>query len=201
MMIQKIRLQRKIILALIVILAICMTIGLKGVQDRDKEIRMQEKINFELQAEYEKILVENDYYRQKIKDLEQKNIELEEKLERLLTISSESVERIERVIASETRGSSLLDAVAATQTVLDRSREWGISGIQVVNQPGQYASPYQGPIPDKIKLAFDLVYLDGYRAFSEPTTHFHADYVFPAWSRGKVFRGQISDHKYYGPKE
>jgi len=199
-MIQKIRLQRKIILALIVILAICMAIGLKGVQDRDKEIRMQEKINFELQAEYEKILVENDYYRQKIKDLEQKNIELEEKLERLLTISSESVERIERVIASETRGSSLLDAVAATQTVLDRSREWGISGIQVVNQPGQYASPYQGPIPDKIKLAFDLVYLDGYRVFSEPTTHFHADYVSPSWSRGKAFRGRIADHLYYGAK-
>ncbi len=199
-MIQKNRFLKKIIFVLIVVFAISTIVDIKGIQNRNDEIRMQEKINFELQAEYDKILVENDYYQQRIMDLEQKNVELEEKLERVLTVSSESVEHVQRVMASETRGSTLLDAVASTQTVLDRSVGWNLTGVQAVNQPGQYAGPFQGEIPDKIKLAFELVYLDGRRAFSEPTTHFHADYVSPAWSRGKALRGKVADHLYYGPE-
>jgi spore germination cell wall hydrolase CwlJ-like protein len=199
-MIQKIRFQNKIITILIVVLAISTVIDFKSNKDKDEEIRMQEKINFELQAEYDKVLSQNDYYRQHVKDLEQKNKDLEDKLNRVLTISSGPIERVERVISSETRGSTLLDAVASTQTVLDRSTGWGMTATEVINQPGQYSAPYRGPIPDKVKLAFELVYLDGYRAFPELTTHFHADYVSPSWSRGKAFRGKISDHKYYGPE-
>jgi cell division protein FtsB len=199
-MIKQIKFQQAIITIMFLLLTISAIYFIANLRSMNTELMMQEKINFELRAEYDKVLAENDYYRQRIKDLEQKNVELEEKLERVLTISNESVEHVQRVMASETRGSTLLDAVGATQTVLDRSTGWGITGVQAVNQSGQYADPYRGPIPEKIKLAFELVYLDGYRVFSEPTTHFHADYISPTWSRGKAFRGKISDHLYYGAK-
>lgn len=173
-----------------------------------REAKTQEQINNGLQIEYEKVTTENEHLRYKVEVLEEKNLETErkyleteEKLERVLKLTSNSVEQIKRVAMSETMGANLFDATGVIQSIKDRSESWDMTAAEVVNQPYQYANPYQGQINETVDLAFELVYMDGYRTFDEVTTHFHADYVNPYWAESKAFRGKVSRHLYYGPKE
>jgi hypothetical protein len=135
----------------------------------------------------------NTSLQKQVELLEEKARDQEQTIDRLMKLEAKT--EIEAVGMTEARGEPLLSQVATLQTMLDRANEYGISVKSVVEAPGQYAPAYPGPISDSMDTAFDLVYLDGYRAFQEPTTHFA---TYPAWSRGKVFRGRIGTHYYYG---
>lgn len=106
-------------------------------------------------------------------------------------------ELIERVVAAESRGEPFEGQIAVAQTIKDRSDLWGMTPAEVVSKPNQYAKPYCGEIPAEVADAVSLVFEQGYRAFEEPTTHFHADYVNPYWAESKASRGQIGNHRFY----
>lgn len=162
--------------------------------------RMSEELTLQIDLK-EEMITDNDYLTKQNADL-QKQIDLlqekvtdqQETIDRLMQL--ETVSEVEAVGMTEARGEPLLSKVATLQTMLDRSTAWGMPVKSVIEASGQYAPPYQGEISDSMKTAFALVYLDGYRAFDENTTHFA---TYPAsWSRGKVFRGKIGTHFYYG---
>jgi spore germination cell wall hydrolase CwlJ-like protein len=102
------------------------------------------------------------------------------------------IELIQRVVAAEARGESLQGQMAVAQTILDRSELWGMTPTEVVLQEGQYADPYNGEIPDSVKLAVANVFGGGVRVFPEATTHFNDDSIPPPdWTENKINRGSI----------
>lgn len=106
-------------------------------------------------------------------------------------------ELIERVVMSESRGEPFEGMIAVAQTIKDRSDLWGMTPVEVVTKPKQYAMPYQGEVSTEIEDAVSLVFDQGYRAFEPATTHFHADYVNPYWTESKTSRGTIGSHRFY----
>lgn len=105
-------------------------------------------------------------------------------------------ELIERVVMSESRGEPFEGMIAVAQTIKDRSDLWGMTPVEVVTKPSQYAMPYQGDISQSVKDAVAAVFDQGHRAFEEPTTHF-ATYE-PWWASEKVNRGEIGGHTFWG---
>ena len=104
---------------------------------------------------------------------------------------------IERVVMSESMGEPYDGQVAVAQTILDRSVLWNKTPAEVVSQDSQYADMYSGEVSQSVKDAVSDVFDYGYRAFEEPTTHFHADYVNPYWAEVKTSRGTIGSHRFY----
>lgn len=105
-------------------------------------------------------------------------------------------ELIERVVMSESRGEPFEGMIAVAQTIKDRSDLWGMTPVEVVTKPKQYAMPYQGEVSTEIEDAVSLVFDQGYRAFDDATTHF-ATYE-PYWAEGKTSRGSIGRHFFWG---
>lgn len=190
--------QRTVISILLIAVAatnFCYGIAL---EHQKKQVADLEKINFELQMNSDKLQEVNDTYYSRIVTQQEKIENLSQSLDRVLTINKEDVKKIQAVVMSETRGSTLSDAMAVTQTILDRSVLWNKSGKEIVEAPGQYAAPYNGAASEMVQLAFNLVYLDGYRAFDEPITHFYNRALCnPDWATNKNFAGSIGDHQYY----
>lgn len=113
-------------------------------------------------------------------------------------VKSEERELIERVVSAEARGESYEGIIAVAQTIKDRGDYWCISYTDVVNAPNQYASAYEGEVPEIVEKAVADVFDNGVRAFEEPTTHFHNSTVSPNWASAKTYRGQIGNHYFYG---
>lgn len=105
-------------------------------------------------------------------------------------------ELIERVVAAESRGEPFEGQIAVAQTIKDRSDLWGMTPVEVVSKPNQYAKPYYGEIPVEVADAVSLVFEQGYRAFEEPVTHFHSG-AEPYWAESKVNRGSLGNHRFY----
>ena len=105
-------------------------------------------------------------------------------------------ELIERVVMSESRGEPFEGMIAVAQTIKDRSDLWGMTPVEVVTKPKQYAMPFQGEVSTEIEDAVSLVFDQGYRAFEDATTHF-ATYE-PYWAEGKTSRGTIGRHFFWG---
>lgn len=129
----------------------------------------------------------------------QKQIEDQnESIERLMKL--ETVSMVKQVTMAEARGSSLKDQCAVMQTMLDRTT-WGITVQEAINKKNQYAKPYIGEEPsESVNMAFDLVFVQGYRVFPEITTHFYNQEMIsaPYWADTKASRGIIRSHKYMG---
>ena len=106
-------------------------------------------------------------------------------------------ELIERVVMSEAQGEPFEGMIAVAQTIKDRSDLWGMTPVEVVTKPKQYADPYQGEVGTEVSDAVSLVFEQGYRAIDEPVTHFHAYYVNPYWAEEKTRRGMIGNHRFY----
>ena len=106
-------------------------------------------------------------------------------------------EMIERVVMAESMGEPFEGQVAVAQTIFDRAVLWNKTPVEVVSQESQYADMYSGEISDSVKQAVSAVFDHGYRAFEEPVTHFHADYVNPYWAEVKTSRGTIGSHRFY----
>jgi hypothetical protein len=160
----------------------------------NEELAVQIDLKEEMVTDNDYLTKQNADLQKQIDLLEEKTKKQQETIDRLMQL--ETVSEVEAIGMTEARGEPVLSQVATLQTMLDRSAAWDIPVKEVVEASGQYAPPYQGEISDSMKTAFDLVYLDGFRAFDENTTHFA---TYPAsWSRGKVFRGRIGTHFYYG---
>jgi hypothetical protein len=110
-------------------------------------------------------------------------------------LTPEERDLVERVVASESRGEDLQGQMAVAQTILDRAELWNMTVAEVVQAPGQYASPYQGEISDSIHLAVANVFDGGVRVFQEPTTHFAKG--TPYWAEGKINRGNVGRHTFW----
>lgn len=190
--------QRIAILVLSAMMAGSLLIHHISIETKNREIQTLEKINFELQANSDKLQEINDTYYNRIVNQQNQIQDMKDTLDRVLTLSSAEVDKLQAVVMSETRGSSLQDAMAVTQTILDRSTQWNKSGSDVMSASGQYAKPYEGAVNDTVRMAFKLIYIDGYRVFQDPTTHFYNEKICsPEWAKAKVLRGVIRNHAYY----
>lgn len=148
-----------------------------------------------LETRLEELKQTNEDLRESNADLRSRNEELQEANERLLTLSSK--EDVVRVVMAESRGSSLQAQAAVAQTILDRSMQSGKDSGEIISEPYQYASPYEGEIADLSDFSVDLIYLYGYRVFDEPTTHFYAyELCNPDWAEAKVERGVVGGHRF-----
>jgi len=114
----------------------------------------------------------------------------------VISLTPAERELICRVVAAEARGEDLQGQMAVAQTILDRAELWNMTPAEVVQAPGQYAYPYQGEIPDSVKLAVANVFDGGIRIFQDPVTHFHSG-PEPYWAADKVNRGSIGRHQFY----
>jgi spore germination cell wall hydrolase CwlJ-like protein len=104
---------------------------------------------------------------------------------------------IERVVAAESRGESLKGQMAVAQVIKDRTELWGMTIVEVVLEPYQFAKPYEGEISDKTKLAVSNVFDLGQAVWEDPTTYFHSG-DDPYWASEKISRGSVGGHKFYG---
>lgn len=129
---------------------------------------------------------------QNIKLLQDENKKMQEKVNRVLTISD--TRQLAGVIQAESN-TSLQGQMAVAQTILDRSMLWHMTSGEVVSNG--YTHPYKGKISDRTMLAIKLVYDDGIMVFSEPTTHFYAyNQCDPSWADYKIERGKIDGHRF-----
>lgn len=112
-------------------------------------------------------------------------------------LTLEERDLIERVVATEARGEPIEGMAAVAQVIRDRSTEWGMTVTEVVTAPGQFAGPYTGEISPGVVQAVWAVFDEGMSVMEVPTTHFHANYVVPYWTSGKVSRGSVGSHRFY----
>ena len=158
-------------------------------------LQLQEQIELKDQVAWD-----NNSLTKQVTLLEDKNKLLQEKcqkqqetIDRLMKL--ETVTTVKKVAMSETRGGSLENQVAVINTMQDRSNLWGVSVKEAITAPNQYASPFKGEINDSMNTAFELAFLDGYRVFDEPTTHFYSGSE-PYWADNKVKRGSVDGHTF-----
>jgi spore germination cell wall hydrolase CwlJ-like protein len=117
-------------------------------------------------------------------------------------LTAEELDLLERVTSAEVGGAQPYEGIiAVTETILNRSRLWGMTVTEVCEAPGQYTDPRAGEIPDDVKRAVaDAV--AGIKVFpGKDITHFHNESVTPYWAASKEYVGQIGDHKFYCGKE
>ncbi len=114
-------------------------------------------------------------------------------------LTPEEKDLIERVVAAEARGDTLIGQMAVAQTIRDRSALWGESLTDIVTAPYQYAEPYSGTVPPITKEAVYRVFELGESACSEPMTHFYAYKKMsePYWAKSKECRGDFGLHRFY----
>jgi spore germination cell wall hydrolase CwlJ-like protein len=136
------------------------------------------------------------WIRQDIDELKNTEAEIADLSDFNLTEEERTI--VERIVAAESRGESVEGMAAVAQVIRDRSQLWGLTVTEVCLAPGQFAAPYQGEISPEVVQAVWAVFDEGMSILEIPTTHFHADYVSPYWADGKVSRGQISRHLFYG---
>ena len=120
----------------------------------------------------------------------------------------------------EARGSNLADQAAVADVVLNRVKDsrYPNTVCGVVKQGRQYASgqmirnqcqfswycdgksdyPRDKEAWTKAQqTAYMMIYYQDYRGITEGSTHYHADYVAPAWVRDMQLVGRIGDHIFY----
>lgn len=143
---------------------------MKVVQDQDTQIK-------ELKQENARLIQENN--------------KMQEKVNRVLTISN--VKELMGTVQAEDN-KTLQGSMAVAQTILDRSMLWNKTSGEVVSNGYTRPSSY---ISSQTMLAVKLIYDDGIRIFNEPTTHFYAyNKCNPGWADYKVERGKINGHRY-----
>lgn len=102
---------------------------------------------------------------------------------------------VERVVAAEARGESLLGQMAVAQVIKDRSELWGKSITETVTAKGQFAAPYYGEIPEVTKQAVWEIFDNQNRAVEGPITHFYNPALCsPSWAASKTVMAQIGNH-------
>lgn len=102
-----------------------------------------------------------------------------------------------RVVASEARGEGYQGQLAVAQVIRDRSELWGMSPVEVVTTPGQFAEPYQGEISPETMAAVNDCLILGQSAFDGPVTHFAEASITPYWTEGKEVVGVVGSHRFY----
>ena len=114
-------------------------------------------------------------------------------------LTAEDRDLIERVVAAEARGESLEGMAAVAQSIKDRSNYWQMSYREVVEQPYQYADPYQGEINEDVKKAVELVFDYNYSLFGdEPILFFfNPEKAAPEWADDVNYLGTIGNHEFY----
>ena len=145
-----------------------------------------------------------------------------------INISSDSkdIECLAKNIYFEARNDNLAGQVAITDVVLNRvlNASYPNDICEVVYQGPQDSrgnmirnkcqfSWYCDGKSDKIpypsindswwramNLASDMYYNDAYRGITEGSTHYHASYVDPAWSKDLQLVGRIGAHIFYRKK-
>lgn len=186
--------QQAAIMVLVVTIIISGVCSCTMVKLQKKELSELQKINFELQNEADKLRGVNGTYYDRITMQQGEITRLNETLDRVLTLNEPEIEKLQGVVMTETGGASLADAMAVTQTVLNRSELWAKTATEIIEAPGQYAEP-KSKVNETVKLAFQLVYIEGYSAFKEPVTHFYnKDLCSPAWAEGKAVIGSVGSH-------
>lgn len=131
----------------------------------------------------------------KIEDNEEKHI-----LNRLgvygYYLAPEQRDYVERVVAAEARGESFEGQAAVAEVILNRAILWDMDVMDVVTAKGQFAAPFQGEISESVKEAVSRVF--DYGEFNlNGATHFHADYVNPAWAQEMEIDKVIGSHIFY----
>lgn len=114
-------------------------------------------------------------------------------------LTAEDRDLVERVVAAEARGESLEGMAAVAQSIRDRAGAWRMSYADVVNQPNQYADPYQGEISQDVKKAVEAVFDNNYRVFGDELIlyFFNPDKAAPAWADNVNYLGSIGNHNFY----
>lgn len=170
-------------------------------QDRcDKQLAEQKQLSAKIANDNGWLTKRNADLEKQIKLLEDKVNSQQATIDRLMKL--DTVSEVEGIGMSEGAGEPLLGQVGIIQSMLDRSTGWNQSVKSVIEAPGQYAPPYKGEANDSMKTAFELVFLDGYRAFEDPVTHFYDDSIAPPyWTENKVERGSVGGHNFYGTGE
>jgi len=120
----------------------------------------------------------------------------------------------------EARGSSLADAAAVSDVVLNRVQDTRYPNTicAVVQQGEQHAngqmkrnrcqfswycdgkSDWPNDTDSWIKaqdLALSMILYGKYRGITEGATHYHAHYVNPRWAQSFALTGTIGEHKFY----
>ena len=104
---------------------------------------------------------------------------------------------VESVIATEARGESLIGQMAVAQVIRDRALGWDETPEQVLNAPGQFASPYTGTTPMLTRVAVYRVFALGQSVFDRPVYHFYSQQdVYPYWAPDKTLAGVIEHHTF-----
>lgn len=166
-------------------------------RDYDAKLAEQELLKSEMVSDNDWITKRNADLEKQIKLLEERVESQQATIDRLMKL--ETVQDVQSRGMSEGRSEPLIGQAAIIQTMYDRATNWGITVKDAISASGQYAPPFQGKTSDEMKIAFELVFLDGYRVFEGGTTHF-ATYE-PYWVKNKAYRGSVGLHHYYGPKD
>jgi hypothetical protein len=117
-------------------------------------------------------------------------------------LTADELDLLERVTSAEVGGAQPYEGIiAVAETILNRSRLWGMTVTEVCEAPGQYTGPRRGEIPDEVRRAVaDAV--AGIKVFpGKDITHFHNESVTPYWAASKEFVGKIGNHLFYCGKE
>ena len=113
-------------------------------------------------------------------------------------LSDDDRELVTRVVMAEAGGKSLESLCGVAQVIRERAESWGMSAREVVTAKGQFAKPYKNEVSEDAKRAVAMVFDEGYRQFEGYTTHFHADWVSPWWTKSKILRGKLDNQLFWG---
>lgn len=121
----------------------------------------------------------------------------------ILELTAEERVLVERVVAAEARGESLMGQMAVAQVIRDRCLLGDLQVTEVVYAKDQFAQPYDGEISSTTEAAVGFVFEGGHNVFEGPVTHFYAHDLIdaPDWTNEITFVGEIGGHSFYTEAE
>lgn len=113
--------------------------------------------------------------------------------------SDYELDYVERVVMHETENQPFEGQVAVAQCIYNTSVMKGKSALDVVQKPGQYASPYVGEVSESVKRAVKAVFVDGYTITEEPIMYFYAPaYGVSHWHENNLtYVITVADHRFF----
>lgn len=118
--------------------------------------------------------------------------------EKICGITPEQYDYVVRVVMGESGNQSIDGQMAVAQCIQNTANATGMDIYEVVTQPKQYTSPYQGELTSSVVEACMRVFINGEKVVNENIRWFYnPSNGYSAWHESKTYVTTIGAHRFF----
>ncbi len=111
--------------------------------------------------------------------------------------TAEEIKRIAEICTAES--STLEGQMAVAEVILNRSKMWNKSLIEVIEEPHQFANPKKEVTEETLNAVAEVLNGEVTVFADNKPTYFHADWFEPPyWTAGRTDLGVVGGNRFYG---